>query len=207
MSGADAVPRRRHPPELAPDGFALVSHTAREDIGVVAEGAEDLRKLRGMAERIGDVRDSRGAPELARTAQPFLKVPNDRLARNEEEVRENVPWADEQAIGFDERLDARDVGGTLLEIVLDRDGLSIEGERAEVRVALEDVEEAGDHRHEPRAVALEALVPLAVPVRVRDDERAPAESPAEQRDGAGREEPGDDADRHAANHVVGVVHA
>src|SRR5438552_3582509 len=48
----------------------------REDL---AHGADDLRELRGMAERVGDIGDARGAPELARATQPLLKVADDRL--------------------------------------------------------------------------------------------------------------------------------
>ena len=81
-----------------------------------------------MAERIGDVRDPRRTTELTRAPEPFLEVADDRFARDEEEVGEDVPWPDEQAIGLHERLDTRLVGGPLLEVVLDRDGLTIERE-------------------------------------------------------------------------------
>src|SRR5207247_5055771 len=173
MCGPNPVSRRRHPPELAAHGFAFVAHTAREDIGVVSERAEDLRQLRGMAERVGDIRDAGGAPELACAPQPLLKIANDRLARDQEKIRQDMPRADEEAIGSYERRDTGHVGGSLLEIVLDGDRLTVEGERAEAGIALEEVEEARDHRDEPRAVALEALVPLAIPVLVRDQECGP----------------------------------
>src|SRR5438094_770994 len=102
-----------------------------------------------------------------------------------------MPRPDEEPVGPDERFDSPEVSGAFLEIVLDRDGLSVEGERAKVGVALEDVQEARDHRNEAGAVSLEPLVPLAVPVRVRDHEGAPAEaSPdAREHDRAGRGDP------------------
>ena len=81
-----------------------------------------------MAERVGDVRHARGTPELARAPEPLLKIADDRFAGDEEEVREDVPRPDEEPVGPDERFDSREVSGAFLEIVLDRDGLSIEGE-------------------------------------------------------------------------------
>src|SRR5207245_10089045 len=92
-----------------------------------------------------------------------------------------MPRPDEEPVGPDERFDTTEVGGAFLEIVLDRDGLSIEGERAKVGVAFEDVQEARHHRNEAGAVSLERFVPLGVPVRVRDQEGAQAAAPAEGR--------------------------
>src|SRR6266568_5470031 len=111
-----------------------------------------------MAERVGDVRDARGAPELAGAAEPLLQVADDRFAGNEKEVGEDVPRTDEQAIGSDERFDPGAIGRTLLEIVLDRDRLSVERERTEVGIALEAVEQVRHPRDEPRAVSLEPFV-------------------------------------------------
>src|SRR5438477_10270024 len=124
-----------------------------------------------MAERVGDVRDARGPPELARAPEPLLKIADDRFAGDEEEVRQDMPRPDEEPVGSDERFDSREIGGPFLEIVLDRDGLSIERERAKVRVAFEDVQEARHHRNEAGAVSLEPLVTLAALVRVRGYER------------------------------------
>ena len=116
-----------------------------------------------------------------------------------------MPRPDQEPVGTDERFDSSEIGGAFLEIVLDRDGLSIEGERAKVGVALEDVEEARHHRNEAGAVSLEPLVPLAVPVRVRDHEGAPVKAPPDERDRARREEAEDDADGDAAEHVEWVM--
>src|SRR5438477_2593755 len=160
-----------------------------------------------MAERVGDVRDARGPPELARAPEPLLKIADYRSAGDEEEVRQDMPRPDEGPVGSDERFDSREIGGPFLEIVLDRDGLSIERERAKVRVAFEDVQEARHHRNEAGAVSLEPLVPLAVPVRVRDHERAPTEAPPDERDRTRCEETEDDADGDAAKHVERVVNA
>ncbi len=92
-------------------------------------------------------------------------------------------------------------------MVLDRDRLAVEGERGECRVALEQVKKLRDHRHEARAIPLEALFPLAVPVGVRDDEDAPAHSAADERDGARRGETRERADDRAGEDIRRVVHA
>src|SRR2546422_1078921 len=182
MSGADAVARGRLPPELTSHCLTFITHPASEDVRVVPESAQDLRELRRMTEGIGDVGHACGAAKLARAPQSLLKIADDRLAGDEEEIGEDMPWPNEEAIRFDERLDTRAVSRALLEIVLDRDRLSVECERAEFRVALEKVEEARHHRDEPRTVTLEALVPLAVPVRVGDHEGAPPEPAPRKRD-------------------------
>ena len=116
-----------------------------------------------------------------------------------------MPRSDEEALGLHERFDPWPVGGSFLQVVLNRDGLSVECERAELPVALEDVKEARHHRDEPRAVTLEALVPLAVPVRVRDHECAPPEPAPQKRDGARREKARGDANGHPAKHIEGVM--
>src|SRR5712692_8690274 len=116
------------------------------------------------------------------------------VARDEQVVREHVPRTDEKALGPDQRFDPRPILRALLEMVFDCDRLSVERERAERRLALEQVEQPGDHRYEPRAIALEALLPLAIPVRMRNDEDAPAHAAAHERDRARRGEAGDRAD-------------
>src|SRR5438552_7539051 len=116
-----------------------------------------------------------------------------------------MPRTDEQAICADERFDPGAVGRAFFEIVLDGDGLSVERERPKVGIAPEDVQEARHHREEPRAVSLEPLVPLAVPMRVRDHEGTPAKAPAHERDDARRENAEDDADDDAAEHIEGVM--
>ncbi len=62
--------------------------------------------------------------------------------------------------------------GAHREVVVDDRGLAVEQEPRERRVALEEVEQVVDEVHELHPVALERRVPLAVPVRVRDDAHA-----------------------------------
>ena len=60
--------------------------------------------------------------------------------------------------------------GPQLDVVLEDDRLAVERERRERLVALEDVEYRVDDGAEAEAEDLERDVPLAVPVRVRNDE-------------------------------------
>src|SRR2546430_15071743 len=92
-----------------------------------------------------------------------------------------MPRPDEEPVGPDERFDSPEVGGAFLEIVLDRDGLSIEGERAKVGVALQDVEEARHHRNEAGAGSPQPPRPLAGPRPGPGHEGAPAGGPPGQR--------------------------
>src|SRR5207244_5031461 len=98
-----AIAGGRFPLELAARVLALVAHPAGEHVRVVAEAAKELRQLRRMAERVRDVGDPRRSPELARAAQPLLQVAHDGLARDEEEVGEDVPRPDEEPRGPAER--------------------------------------------------------------------------------------------------------
>jgi len=168
MRREHAVTRWRLPAELAPELLTLVANASREHIGLVPEAAQHLRELRRVAERVGDVRDARRAAERSRDPQPLLQVAHDRLARDEEQIGEDVPRADEQPVRAHERLDPRPIGRLDREMVLERDGLPVERERPEARLALEQIEERADHRHESSPEALEALVPLAIPVGVRN---------------------------------------
>ena len=207
VRGEHTVARWRVPPEFAPKVLALVPHAAREHIGVVPEAAQELRHLRGMTEWVGHVRDARRASERSGDPQPLLEIADQRLTGDQEQVGEHVPGTDEQPIRADERLDPPAIAGADGQVVLERDRLAIEGERAEPRLALEQIEQVAEHRHQLGAEALEPLVPLAVPVGVRDDERAPGEQAQHPRDDRrGGKAPGD-ADDGAAERVERVMDA
>src|SRR6185437_16078164 len=80
--------------------------------------------------------------------------------------------ADLESSGFEQRLQPPRVLRPNLEIVLEHDRLPVERERRERRVALERVQDAVDDRAETQPEELEGQVPLAIPVRVWDDEVA-----------------------------------
>src|SRR5437899_10849178 len=107
-----------------------------------------------------------------------------------------MPRPDEETLGVHQGLDSRPVFGALLEMVLDRDRLSVERERPEVGVSLQDVEEPRDRRDESRAIALEPLVPLAVPMRVWDHERTQAQTAPHESEHPRARQASTHADRH-----------
>ena len=98
------------------------------------------------------------------------EVADERLAADEDLVRQDVRRADLEAPGLEQRAQPALVLRPHLDVVLEHDRLPVERERGEGRVALERVEDAVDDRAEPQPERLERQVPLAVPVRVRDDE-------------------------------------
>ena len=57
-----------------------------------------------------------------------------------------------------------------LQVVLQRHRLPVEHEVPVLGVRVQQVQQRVHHPHQPRAELLERLVPLAVPVRVRDDD-------------------------------------
>ena len=146
---------------------------AREEEGADAEAGEDLRQLRRMAEAVGQVAGAaRLDPEAAADPAAEQEVADERLAADEDLVRQDVRRADLEAPGREQRPQPSLVLRPHLDVVLEHDRLPVERERREGRVALERVEHAVDDRAEPQPEELEGQVPLAVPVRVRDDEEA-----------------------------------
>ena len=59
--------------------------------------------------------------------------------------------------------------GPDLEVVLEHDGLAVEVEVPVGRIGIEQIQQAIDQRHEPEAELLVGQIPLAIPVRVRND--------------------------------------
>ena len=127
-------------------------------------------------------RCGRTCPAGSRSASPGraprprpaeLEVPDDRLARDEELVQQDLPRPDRQAPLGDQAPDQRFRAGTHLEVVVDGRSLAVERE-AEPRIALHPLEELVDQLDEAHPEDLERLVPLAIPVGVGDevDDRA-----------------------------------
>jgi hypothetical protein len=93
------------------------------------------------------------------------EVPNQSLARRNERVGEHVPRPSLECT-LPERV--RDIGGAFrseLEIVLERNGLSVEQERR-LRASVED---SVDERYKPGAELREGPVPLPIPVRMHQE--------------------------------------
>ncbi len=129
---------------------------------------QDLGHLSDVAEHVRQVADTHRAAELVAAPEPLLEVADDRLAGDEELVHEHLPGADREPSLLDEPLDPPLGFGPDLQVVVDCRELAVEGE-AVALVCLHEVEQAVDEPDEPQAEALEREIPLAVPVRVRDD--------------------------------------
>ena len=169
----DDLRRAGAPAEDDADVVDLVSHAAREEKGADAEPGQDLRQLRRVAEAVGEVAGAaRLDPEAPADAAAEQEVADERLAADEDLVGQDVRRADLEAPVVEQRLQASLVLRPHLEVVLEHDRLPVERERRERGVAFERVEDAVDDRAETQPEDLEGEVPLAIPVRVRDDEVA-----------------------------------
>ena len=159
------------PAEDGADVVDLVAHPPREQERVEAEAREQLRQLRGMPEAVRLVAGARRLdPEAAADAAPEQEIAHERLAADEDLVRQHVPRACLQPAGGEKRAQAALVVGTDVRIVLEHHRLAVERERAERLVRFERVEDAVDDGAEAEAEDLERDVPLPVPVGVRNDE-------------------------------------
>ena len=142
-------------------------HAAPDDGPVDPGAAQHLRHLRDVAEHVGQVADPHRATELRGPGPAELQVADHRLARDEELVHEDLPRPDRQAALGDEPADERLGFRADLEVVVDRRALAVERE-PEPAVRLHPLEQLVDEVDEAQPERLERLVPLAVPVGVRD---------------------------------------
>ena len=97
------------------------------------------------------------------------EIAHERLAADEKLVGHVVPRADQDAAVGDQRAQPRLVLRPQLEIVLEHDGLAVEMEVLEVGLRLHQIEQPIDEPDETETELLVGEIPLAVPVRVRDD--------------------------------------
>ena len=125
--------------------------------------------MRDLAERVGDVADLHHRAEHLRDAMAAQEVADERLAAGQRLVRDDVPGADEQLALLHDALDVVEAVGAHLQVVLERDRVAVEHEVLVVGVAVEQVEQHVEEADEAHAERLVREVPLAVPVRVRDD--------------------------------------
>ena len=147
-----------------------VARDPAPDDGVLDAGeGEDLGHLGDVPEHVGEVPDLSDPTEARTGADPELEVADDRLARDQELVHEDVPGSDAEPPGGREPPQPVLVFGADLEVVVDDGQLAVEQEPRVRGVALEEVQQLVHHPHEAHAEGLERLVPLTVPVGVGHD--------------------------------------
>lgn len=141
---------------------------ATEHAGVgEARTREDLRHLRDVAEHVGQVADRHGAAQLGAAGQPALQVADDVLPAAQELVQQDLPRAHGEAAGADQVDHLAPPLRADLQVVVDGGELPVECEPLPL-VARHPVEHLVEQGHQPQAEPLERLVPLAVPVGVRN---------------------------------------
>jgi len=145
-----------------------VVEAAPEDEGLDPESPQDLWQLGDVAEWVGQVADRH---RLATVATGHLatgqEVANQGLAPGEELVGEDVPRAHRDPAGPDQGVEPLDaLRRTDLRIVVQDDGLPVQGEGAEGGIGLHGLDDLVDRPPQAHAEDLEGQVPLAVPVGV-----------------------------------------
>ena len=156
-----------------------VQRAERVELGAVAapvderiepETGEQLRELRGMAERVGHVADGR-RPVRARRRPRGRGAGCERASRPpaaaSRAARTTDPPRADRACEAGDELGA--ALGPDLEVVLEHDGLTVEHE-PEPGIGVDEVEYRVDRVDEPAAEDLERSVPLPVPVEVGDEQ-------------------------------------
>ena len=128
-----------------------------------------LWHLCDVPERVGDVAEALRPAQRVRPRRALLQVAHDRLGRAQELVHEDAPRPDAEPPVLHLARDVLFGAGADLEVVLDRGDLTVEVEVTEPGVGVQNVEQLVHRVHELQPVALERLVPLSVPVRMRDD--------------------------------------
>ena len=144
-------------------------HAAPDDSMGEPRLAEDLRHLRDVAEHVGEIADVHDTPEGGAPDDAHLQVPEDRLTRGQELVHEDVPGPHADPPGRGQGPQPRFGLRPHFEVVVDHRHLAVQHEVGIAGVGLEEREQCVEHVHQIEPKLLVGLVPLAVPVRVRDD--------------------------------------
>ena len=144
-------------------------NAAPHDRRFEAERPQHLRHLGDVPEAVGEVPDAHRAAKVLGACEPDLEIPHDRLAADEELVDERLPRPDREPPVADKTADPFLGLRSNLEVVVDRCQLSVERE-AHALVGREQFEHFVDDIDQRDSKRLERPVPLAVPVRVRDEE-------------------------------------
>src|SRR5437764_9651422 len=122
-----------------------------------------------MTEAVGTVQHRRrlGAQRAERVATGE-QVANERLAARDQLVGEYVPGTGLEPPLSEQRAELRCTFGSDLEVVVEDDALPVEQEALSFGGRI--IQQLVDECDEPLTEAARGVVPLAVPMRVRDDE-------------------------------------
>ena len=130
---------------------------------------QDLGHLGDVSEHVGQVADLHDPTEGSTSDDPLLQVPDDGLTGHQELVHQDVPRPDREPSGRGQGGQAWLVLGSDLQVVVDHGQLSVEQKVPIRAVRLHQVEQVVDEADQLHPVGLERVIPLAVPVGVRDD--------------------------------------
>ncbi len=133
------------------------------------ELGQDLRHLCDVAEHVGQVADGHGAAERGAPLQAERQVADQRLTRDQELVGKDVPRTHGQPSGRGEPAQAGLGLGSELEVVVHDRHLPVEQEMGVRRIPLDVIEQPVEEIDQAEPKPLERQVPLAIPVRVRND--------------------------------------
>ena len=149
---------------LRPRGTA---ESAPEDDQRKAEPVGERRQIGGVAKRVRAVEHVRHrATVRAHAADSGQQIPHERFTRGEELISEHEPRTRLDRATGEHRSQLRAAIRADRQVVLEQHRLSVEQERRARRRRVEQLIDQGD---ELLAEAGERQVPLAVPMRVRDD--------------------------------------
>ena len=153
------------PPKLA----RPVIHPAPQGGRLDAEAAQDLGNLPRVAEGVWDVADLHFGAKAAGRARPLQEVADMGLRADQEHVGQDVPGADQDAAALHVLAQDGFLFGAHVQVIIEDDGLPIEHEVLEAGVFFQPLQQAIHQVDELEAELLEGLVPLAVPMGVRND--------------------------------------
>src|SRR5882762_11188579 len=180
-AGADLVLVRREMPEQDVAAVAaspteeiaflsrLAPQTTPQDAVFQTELARKRRENRGVAERIGRVQHVEASAEAFRIGGAKQEIADERLPRWDQLVGQHVPRTDLQATRLHERLEVVLALGTRAQVVLHKNGLAIEQERAEDGVGVQPVDQLVEHQDQARMKRGAGQEPLPIPMGVRNE--------------------------------------
>ncbi|MPM69084.1 hypothetical protein SDC9_116028 [bioreactor metagenome] len=161
-------PVRRTPFKFIRQLLAFTPVAAPENTVPDAEIPENLRQLADQPELVGDITATGACAERFRLCAADQEVPYRRLAAGEEEVVLDIPGADFQVAGTDIAFQFLPPFRADLKVILKADGLRVQFKHIFGRFA-EDFQKVVDQVHQPMAELFKRLIPLPVPMGMRND--------------------------------------